>query len=66
MKYYILQKVDAGGHTGASQSSFEIVKVRPVDEANFMEDYGHLVISSGNNLAEAMLAFQEWVQVQKP
>lgn len=56
MKYYIVypQAPNAGSY------DYSVIKVKPVDEANFLEDYGHLVITSGSSLHEALLNFEKW------
>ena len=50
MKYYIAhpQAPNTEGH------DYSIIKVNPIDEANFLEDYGHTVITSGSSIAEAL------------
>lgn len=48
MKYYIIQK-----ETG----DFNIVKVLQADEANFLEDYGHLAVAAGPSIYEALIQF---------
>jgi hypothetical protein len=50
MKYYIIDQQGNG--------KFEIIKVLPVDEANFLEDYGQYVLAVGNSLMEALLNFE--------
>lgn len=59
MTYYVI--ASDNGH------SFDIVKVLPCDEANFLHDYGHRVQATGTNLAELLHRFAarkaaEWLQ----
>jgi len=42
-----------------------VVKVKEADEANFLEDYGHTVITSGNSLMEALLNFEQLKKEQQ-
>jgi hypothetical protein len=49
MKYYIIDQYDNG--------KLEIIKVLPVDEVNFLEDYGKYVLAVGNTMAEALQSF---------
>lgn len=60
MKYYIThpQAPKEGGN------DYSIIKVNPIDEANFLEDYGHIVITSGSSLQEALLNFEQVKQQQ--
>jgi hypothetical protein len=60
MKYYITlpQAPNTEGY------DYSVVKVNPVDEANFLEDYGHTVITSGNNLQEALQNLEQVKQQQ--
>lgn len=51
MKYYIIDQQGNG--------KLEIIKVLPVDEANFLEDYGQYVLALGNSMAEALQHFGE-------
>jgi hypothetical protein len=55
MKYYITWPVNEK----TEANDYRIVKVNEADEANFLVDYGHLVIASGNSLMEALLNFEE-------
>ena len=55
MKYYVTQPQQPG----KSGNDYTIIKVNPIDEANFLEDYGHTVITSGNSLMEAILNFEQ-------
>jgi hypothetical protein len=61
MKYYIThpQQPNAEGN------DYSIIKVNPADEKNFLEDYGHTVITSGSSLMEALLNFEQ-VKQQQP
>lgn len=56
MKFYIV-KPEAGAKT--NDNDFKIMKVNEVDEANFLQDYGHLVITSGRSIQEAIINFGE-------
>jgi hypothetical protein len=60
MKYYTThpQAPDEG------RNDYSIVKVNPIDEANFLEDYGYAVITSGNSLQEALLNLEQVKQQQ--
>ena len=60
MKYYITHP-EAPNESGYD---YTIVKVNPIDEANFLADYGHTVITSGNSLMEAILNFEQLKQQQ--
>jgi hypothetical protein len=58
MTYYVI-----ASETG---KSFEIVKVLPFDEANFLKDYGHRIQATGTVLAELLHRFaaqkaSEWL-----
>ncbi|GAB3433072.1 hypothetical protein [Niabella aquatica] len=55
MKYYITYPINEN----ANDNDYRIVKVREADEANFLKDYGPLVIASGNSLMEALLNFEQ-------
>lgn len=55
MKYYITYPINEK----ANDNDYKIVKVKEADEANFLKDYGHLVIASGNSLMEALLNFEQ-------
>lgn len=50
MKYYIIEK---------EKGNLQIIKVLAVDDADFLEDYGQYILSSGNSLAEALQAFEK-------
>lgn len=54
MKYYITYPINEKSET----NDYKIIKVKEADEANFLQDYGHLVIASGNSLMEALLNFE--------
>lgn len=60
MTYYI---IDPAGKT--NHNDYKIIKVPLADEANFLEDYGHQVLTSGNSLMEALLAFEQWKNNQQ-
>ncbi|WP_133176984.1 hypothetical protein [Terrimonas sp.] len=55
MKYYITYPINEP----STATDYSIIKVREVDEANFLEDYGVRVIASGNSLMEALLNFEQ-------
>jgi hypothetical protein len=56
MRYYIILP-EASLKTG--NNDYKIIKVKQADEANFLEDYGHLIITSGNSMLEALLNFEQ-------
>ncbi|HEU4609940.1 MAG TPA: hypothetical protein VFS31_17590 [Chitinophagaceae bacterium] len=60
MKYYITYPEAPN----AAANDYSVVKVKEADEANFLEDYGHKVITSGNSLMEALLNFEQVKQQQ--
>lgn len=51
MKYYIIDQQNNG--------KFEIIKVLPVDEVNFLADYEQYVLAVGYSMAEALLNFEK-------
>jgi hypothetical protein len=58
MTYYVI--------ASETNQSFEIVKVLPPDEANFLKDYGHRVKATGTRMAEVLHRFaaqkaSEWL-----
>ena len=55
MKYYITYPINEK----ATTTDYSIIKVKEMDEANFLEDYGDRVIASGNSLMEALLNFEQ-------
>jgi len=61
MKYYITYPQAPN----AASNDYSVVKVNPIDEANFLEDYGHTVITSGNSLMEALLNFEQLKKEQQ-
>ena len=60
MKYYITYPKEPNERG----CDYNVVKVNPVDEANFLEDYGHTVITSGNSIMEALQKLEQWKQQQ--
>jgi hypothetical protein len=55
MRYYItLPEVPV-----KDGNDYKIIKVNEADEANFLEDYGSKIITSGNSLMEALLNFEQ-------
>ncbi|MBO9594936.1 MAG: hypothetical protein J7599_18680 [Niabella sp.] len=55
MKYYITYPINEKSET----NDYKIIKVNEADEANFLQDYGHLIIASGSSLMEALLNFEK-------
>ncbi|MBX2922735.1 MAG: hypothetical protein KF746_11125 [Chitinophagaceae bacterium] len=55
MKYYITYPINEK----STVTDYSIIKVKEIDEANFLEDYGDQVVASGNSLMEALLNFEQ-------
>ncbi len=61
MQYYIIPS----SKPGAAKSEFTIMEVKPAEQAAFLTAHGHHVIAKGNSIAEALLAYQQWLN-QRP
>ncbi len=55
MKYYITYPINEP----STVTDYSIIKVKEIDEANFLEDYGDQVVASGNSLMEVLLNFEQ-------
>ncbi|KYP16244.1 hypothetical protein [Flavihumibacter sp. CACIAM 22H1] len=59
-QYYIIPSAV----TNATGNQYTIMEVKPAEEAVFMAAHGHHVIAKGSSIAEALLAYQQWLYQQ--